>query len=468
MVRLSFVFLLAVASGAAKPNVLLIVADDLGWNDVGYHGSEIKTPNIDSLVSQGVELDRYYAFPLCSPTRAALMSGRSPLRWGILGPLTPQVTGGVPLDERLVPEIFRDGGYQTFMAGKWHLGHSHVDYFPHNRGFDSFYGHLGGTLNYYLHTHRRVLDWQRNGKSLEEEGYSTHLIADEAIRNIQKRDKSKPFLMYVAFNAPHGPLQAPDSSIEKYAHIEDKYRRIFAAMVDELDAAIGRLLETIADEGIRDETLVVFVSDNGGEQRIGGSNAPLPGNKGETREGGIRVPAAVYWPGVATGPRLLNQMVTAHDWLPTLAAATGIETGVDRPLDGHDMWPAIQAGEAVARRPTVIGGGTGPNPWLTVFSGDWKLLRVPAQRGEPSRDRLYRILADPLEENDLAAENVQTARRLGRFLDDFEMAPRIGGATPQRGATKRATKKGGGGGPAAMPDDTLPQAPGYAERAARD
>jgi len=461
--RIFLLFVTAAITANAGPNVLFIVADDLGWNDVGYHGSEISTPNIDMLATKGVQLDRFYAFPVCSPTRTALMTARSPLTLGIHGPLNPTVKGGVPTSERLLPEMFRDAGYQTFITGKWHLGHSHVKYFPTSRGFDHFYGHLGGTLNYYLHTHRRVLDWQRNGKSLEEEGYSTHLVVNEAVQLIKGRDKSKPFLMYVPFNAPHSPLQAPDEAIDKYAHIEDEHRRIFAAMVDELDIAIGRLLDTVKSEGQWEDTLIVFMSDNGGENRVGGSNLPLAGNKTEAREGGIRVPAAVYWPGKVTGPRVLRQMVSVQDWMPTLAAAIGTTTGATQKLDGQNMWPAIAEDKPIPRHPTVIGGGTGAM-WMAAFSGSWKLLRNPRAPGVPSVDKLFRITTDPLETTDLAKAQPSVAKRLAAVLDNFPIGEQLGGGG---GRQPRARKKGGGG-PGAMPDNTPPQGTPYAEAAERD
>ncbi len=311
-----------------------------------------------------------------------------------------------------------------------------------------------------------MLDWQRNGKSLDEEGYSTHLVAAEAVRLIKGRDKSKPFLMYVAFNAPHSPLQAPEAALAKYSHIKDKYRRIFAGMVDELDSAIGKLLDTVKSEGQWENTLIVFMSDNGGENRIGGSNLPLSGNKTEAREGGIRVPAAVYWPGEVAGPRVLRQMVSVQDWMPTLAAAIGTTTGASKKLDGQNMWPAIADDKTVDRRDTVIGGGTGSNLWLAAFSREWKLLRNPRAPGVPSEDKLFRITTDPLETTDLAKAEPAIAKRLAAVLDNFPIGERLGGSG---GGLPRATKKGGAtGGPGAMPDNTPPQGTPYAEAAERD
>jgi arylsulfatase A-like enzyme len=183
----------AAADAPKRPNVVIILADDLGWRDVGYHGSEIATPRLDRLAAEGVVLDRFYAQPTCSPTRAALMTGKAPLRLGVVSPLSKNNPTGLPLGERLLPEHLREAGYQTFLTGKWHLGHRHRDYLPTARGFDHFYGHATGGIGYWDHVHGGGLDWQRNGETLREEGYSTHLIADEAVRLIETRDPGRPF-----------------------------------------------------------------------------------------------------------------------------------------------------------------------------------------------------------------------------------------------------------------------------------
>ncbi len=199
---------LSPATGADKPNIVFFMADDLGWNDVGYHGSEIRTPNIDRLAAKGVELDRYYAFPVCSPTRAALMTARSPIVLGIDSPVGPN--GGLPLDEHLLPQTLQAAGYQTMMAGKWHLGIERAASHPHNRGFEHSYGHLGPAVDYFTHIWGGGLDWHRDGKVLREEGYSTELIAAEATRLVKNRDKSRPTFLYVAFNAVHTPMHATE------------------------------------------------------------------------------------------------------------------------------------------------------------------------------------------------------------------------------------------------------------------
>ena len=321
----------------ARPNILFILADDLGWRDVGYHGSEIATPSIDRIARDGLELDRFYAQPTCSPTRAALMTGKSPMRLGITQPISKNQTTGLPLDETILPQFLARAGYQTSMVGKWHLGHHTPDQFPQARGFEHFYGFLTGGIGYWDHNQGGGHDWQRDGVDLREEGYSTRLLADEAIRVLETRDRSRPLFLYLAFNAPHLPNQAPEETIAKLSSIEDPRRRVHAAMVTELDAAIGRVIGVLESQGMGNDTLVFFASDNGGLVRdatpkpllafadalvsvfgrpipIAGldflvanvsdgasDNSPLPLGKGFVEEGGVRVPAAIWWPGQLEG-----------------------------------------------------------------------------------------------------------------------------------------------------------------------
>ena len=295
--RMLLVFLLP-ALVHAKPNILFMMVDDLGWNDVGYHGSEIKTPNIDALAERGVELDRYYAFPVCSPTRAALMTGRSPIRQGV--DMAIGTDGGMPLDEHLLPQTLQAAGYQTFITGKWHLGMEYVASHPNNRGFDHAHGHLSGGLDYFTHIVDGGLDWHRNGKVIREEGYTTELITEEAVSLIERRDEAKPMFLYVAFNAPHLPLQVTEKYLDRYPDIGNPYRKLFAAMVSAVDDGVGKILATLETEGIADDTLVVWVSDNGAIPVLG-DNGSLRAGKGTAFEGGIRVPGLIYQPGVLEG-----------------------------------------------------------------------------------------------------------------------------------------------------------------------
>ena len=289
------------AEPAGKPNILVMVADDLGWADVGYHGGDIDTPSLDLLAEQGVQLNRFYTTPICSPTRAALMTGRDPIRLGVAyGVILPWDNIGVHPDEHFMPQSFQGAGYQTAMVGKWHLGHAQMTYHPNNRGFDHFYGHLHTEVGFYPpFANQGGKDFQLNCVSIDDDGYETYLLADEVSRYIRERDKNRPFFMYMPFIAPHTPLDAPQELQDKYKDIDtdlpparsrqtDDTRRMatmmlqpsarpmYAAVVDAMDQAIGQVLQTLEEEGIADNTIVLFFSDNGGAAYSygGANNAP--------------------------------------------------------------------------------------------------------------------------------------------------------------------------------------------------
>src|SRR5262245_34403921 len=262
------------APAAPHPNVVLLLADDLGWADVGYHGGPIATPAIDRLAAEGLRLERYYSDPICSPTRAALLSGRDALALGIAyDQIHPWYVTGFPPDAYLVSDAFRAAGYQTAIVGKWHLGHTQAHQLPNARGFDFFYGHLHTQTDYYTHTRAGGHDLQRNGQSLDDQGYLTHLERREAVRWLRERDKRRPFFLYLPFTAPHSPMEAPEATIARYQALpEQGYRRIYAAMVDEMDQAIAEVLATLDAEGIARDTIVFFASDNGGFHGYGRHN----------------------------------------------------------------------------------------------------------------------------------------------------------------------------------------------------
>ena len=403
----------------ATTNVVFMMADDLGWNDVGYHGSEIRTPHVDSIAERGVQLNRYYASPLCSPTRAALLTGRIPLRYGVDRPI--ETIGGLPETERLLTDVLKAAGYETAIVGKWHLGLAHVKYHPHNRGFDTAYGHLGPAVDYWTHIWDGGLDWHLNGNVLNEEGYTTDLIGKAAERAISERDKEKPLFLYVAFNAPHGPLQAPAESVSAYDSIENPRRRTYAAMMSEMDRAVGGILKVLEDEGLTDETLIVWCSDNGGAVRLGADNSPLRGGKGGAFEGGIRVPAAIWKPGSIEGGRTFTQMMTVTDWFPTIAAASGIDLGSNGQLDGLDMWSALTKGDVVERsEPYVVGVFDS----VAIIDGPWKYVE-PLPRGGSGVAHLFRLDRDPEEREDLAEAEPERFEAMRQRLHDFPRPPTI-------------------------------------------
>lgn len=411
------------AWAAAPPNIVVIVADDLGWNDVGYHGSQIRTPRIDALAREGVELDRFYVCPICTPTRAGLMTGRYPHRFGLRDTVIPPWRDyGLSTDEACLPELLAGAGYERrACVGKWHLGHSRRAYHPLSRGFTSFYGHYNGAIDYFTHVREGELDWHRGFEASRDEGYSTTLLADEAVRFIEASDAAAPFLLYLPFNAPHAPLQAEPTALGAYGfeqghkqfpHRGDYGKRgrgatkraTYSAMVTALDTAIGRVLDSLEQRGLADNTLVWFFSDNGGEVQQGGSNTPLRGAKHTVWEGGVRVPAVVRWPAAIEGGRRSTELAAYVDVLPTLLAAAGTAGSAShQPFDGVDLLPVL-TGQAAAPDRTVYLGQN------AVVSQEWKL----------KDGKLYRLTDDPKETTDVADQRPEVATQLRQALDQYE------------------------------------------------
>ncbi len=362
---------------AIYPNIVFIIADDLGWGDVGYHGGEIATPNIDEMASDGVRLNRNYVYPVCSPTRAALLTGRSAVEFGVDGPMADD--SGLSLSVTLLPQYLRDLGYQTFIVGKWHLGIGNARFFPQSRGFDYFYGFLGGWVDSYTHVYNGGLDWQRNGESVRESGMVTDLLTADAIRLLERRDASRPFFLYLSYSSPHTPLQLPPTPSGLNSHIDREDRYVYAEMVTRMDAGIGMVLNALEGTNALDNTIVVFLSDNGGEIPFA-SNGSFRGSKGSVYEGGIRVPGLIWWPSRLSA-RTFRQPFLVYDWLPTLIEAIGGDTDAMPTTYGHNMWLAIRDGELVSREPALIGSARGD----AVLHGAWKLVEWSSgQPGETS------------------------------------------------------------------------------------
>ena len=443
----------------AQPNILVMVADDLGWADVGYHGGDIDTPSLDLLAEQGVQLNRFYTTPICSPTRAALMTGRDPIRLGVAyGVILPWDNIGVHPDEHFMPQSFQGAGYQTAMVGKWHLGHAQMTYHPNNRGFDHFYGHLHTEVGFYPpFANQGGKDFQLNGVSIDDDGYETYLLADEASRYIRERDKNRPFFMYMPFIAPHTPLDAPEELQEKYKDIDtdlpparsrqtDDTRRMatmmlqpsarpmYAAVVDAMDQAIGRVLQTLEEEGIADNTIVLFFSDNGGAAYSygGANNAPLRGGKGETFEGGIRVVSLLRWPAMLGSGQQFDQIMSVMDVFPTLAAAAGIEAGNTFELDGRNMWSAIAQGEAVPLEKPLMFASEIPiygSFKFTAFDESWKLVQEVEQEqlSVTVTNYLFDISKDPNEYNNLASAYPEVVEQLSGAIHEWRALYPING-----------------------------------------
>jgi arylsulfatase A-like enzyme len=411
-----------------KPNIVLILIDDLGWKDVGFNGGEIPTPRIDSIAAEGTRFTQFSCYPLCTPSRAGLLTGRSPMRQGLMySVIRPWSSYGVPTEERLLSQVFRDNGYQTAVIGKWHLGHGHRALTPNRRGFDHFYGHMNAEIDYFEHTKLGGLDWQRNGKGVREPGYATELLGNEAVRWIEGRDASRPFFLYLPFNAIHSPMQAPERALERVARITDPKRRMMAAMLHVLDEQVGRVLDTLDRQGLARDTLVMVLGDNGGAVGLGSRNEPYRAGKLTPYEGGLRVPAALRWPGVIRAGGTYSSWMTVLDVFPTLAAAAGVPAGPVKPLDGIDLWPAIRGGRppehpeffvACKRNETL-------DFQYALRSGPWKIVQTVNTQSE-TRTELFHLDQDPAETTNRAASDPAIAARLAEGIERWKKVhPRV-------------------------------------------
>jgi len=409
-------------SQRGKPNIIFIIADDLGWADIGYHGSQIQTPNLDKLAAQSVRFGRHYVMPTCTPTRVGLMTGRYPSRYGVLSPAYGKI-----FDEETVTlaAALQSCGYKTSISGKWHMG-SPPECTPLKYGFDTSYGYFHGQIDPYTHHYKTgVRSWHRNDQYLTEKGHATDLMTDEAVRIIES-EHNKPFFLYVAYSVPHFPLDEPEEWTSMYeGKIKDVSRLWYAASVTHMDAGIGRIVEAVDRKGIRENTLIVFVSDNGGQKSwhskteykgryadkahsVLGDNRPLRGWKGDVYEGGIRVPAMANWNGVLEPGDMLAP-VHIVDWMPTFCRLAGYAEKRGLKWDGKDIWSLIQ--KRAAHAP--------PRPlyWKTpgaqaIRDGDWKLIVDKQQKVVG----LYDVVADPYEENDMAERHPDRVRNLKQLL----------------------------------------------------
>ncbi len=450
------------AANAPRPNLLFILADDLGWADVSFHGGEIKTPQIDRLAAAGARLEQFYVQPVCSPTRASFMTGRYPIRYGLhVGVVRPWATYGLPLEERILPQALKEAGYETAITGKWHLGHFEPAYLPTHRGFDHQYGHYNGAIDYNTHMRDGGFDWHRDDKVCRDEGYSTHLVAREASRLIAGHDVSKPLFLYVPFNAVHAPLQVPVSYTEPYAQMKGN-RRTYAGMVAAMDEAIGQIIAALEQKGLRDNTLIFFCSDNGGPNPgVVTSNGPLRAGKGTVYEGGVRVPAVAVWAGRIKPGSVVEAPLHMVDWYPTLLKLAGVSQTQPLPLDGRDAWPAITQGapsphEDILNNITGSGGAVRAGDWKIVVNGQFTDAEesaggaaAPKKKGKKKAGakktaaaakvagphvELFNLKSDPYEKTNLAeAEPAKLAEMQAR-LDAYTRAAvpaKGGGPTPK-------------------------------------
>jgi arylsulfatase A-like enzyme len=405
------------------PNFVVLLADDLGWNDVGYHGGDYPTPVLDRLAQTGTRLECFYVQPLCSPTRAALLTGRYPIRYGLQScALRPWADAGLPTTERTLADALRDAGYRTAIVGKWHLGHHDRAYLPTRRGFDHQYGPYNGGVHYVTHKRLGRLDWHRDDAPLEEEGYATTLLAREAVRLVNRHDfDAAPLFLYVPFTAVHSPRSAPAPLVARFEHLEPESRRVYAAMVASLDGAVGDILDALQKRGVRDNTLVLFGSDNGGAPGLG-DNTPLSGFKGDFLEGGVRASWIASWPTRVPPGAIVERPLHVVDLFPTLLALAGVpvepgDRGERLPLDGIDIGDVLFGEDrpATERELLLYSGPRGG----ALRLGDLKLVLESQGDGEP-RVSLFDVAADRTEEHDLALLRPDDVRRLRARLDVWE------------------------------------------------
>jgi arylsulfatase A-like enzyme len=423
---------------SSKPNILVILADDLGYGDLSSYGApDLKTPHIDALVKAGMRFNQFYAnSSVCSPTRAALLSGKYPERVGVPGVIRTHAAnswGYLAPKAVLLPSLLQEGGYHTALVGKWHLGLEEPN-LPNDRGFDHFHGFAGDMMDdYYTHLRHNINYMRLNWQEINPQGHATDLFTQWAGDYLRDRaKKQEPFFLYLAYNAPHDPIQPPAEWVEKVKKRQpgmDEKRAKLAALIEHMDAGIGQVMQTLRQTGLARNTLVIFTSDNGGKLLDGANNGPLRGGKGSVYEGGLKVPAVAVWPGQIKPGTISGQQALVMDIFPTVLEAAGLT--IAHPIDGQSFLPALLGRSQPApseERPVFFirrEGGDGHNGKTTdaVRLGDWKLLQNSA---ETPRE-LYNLRQDPLEQHNLAKERPEEFRKLEQLMRDHI---RLGGAVP--------------------------------------
>lgn len=427
----------ATAQQARKPNIVVIVGDDMGYGDVGFHGcKDIPTPNLDALAKSGVRFTSgYVSGPYCSPTRAGLLTGRYQTRFGHEFNPSGGPRQGLPVTETTLATLLRDAGYATGLIGKWHLGSEDV-FHPLNRGFGEFFGFLGGAHSYFPDKGSSVV---RGKSAANEKEYLTDAIARESVAFINKH-KTEPYFLYVAFNAVHTPMHATDERLQRFNSIEDKTRRTYAAMMVAMDEAIGKIVAAIRETGQEENTLIFFISDNGGPTMVGtttnGSiNRPLRGSKRTTLEGGIRVPFLASWKGKMPAGAVYDHPVIQLDIFPTALAVAGVERTSKTKLDGVDLLPYVTGKNASPPHQHLYWRF---GPQMAIRSGDWVLVRYdthydngPKAKGKAvTEPHLYNVTADIGQTKNLAATHPDKMRELQTEWDRWnaELVPALWGS----------------------------------------
>ena len=439
----------AASAAERQPNVIIIVGDDMGYADVGFHGcQDIPTPHLDSLAAGGVRCTNgYVSGPYCSPTRAGLLTGRYQTRFG--HEFNPSGGGerGLPLSETTIADRLKAAGYKTGLVGKWHLGGDDAHH-PNARGFDEFFGFLAGAHTYWAEKGAPIF---RNRDEVKETAYLTDAFGREAAAFVE-RHKDEPFFLYLAFNAVHTPMDAQEERLAKFGKIADPKRRKYAAMMSAMDDAIGEVLAQVEADGLSDNTLIFFISDNGGPTMSttatnGSINAPLRGSKRTTLEGGVRVPFLVKWPGKLPAGKVYDQPVIQLDATRTALEAAGVDTASDEKLEGVALLPYL-TGENNDAPHDALFWRFGPQ--MAIRQGDWKLVKydpvVDGGKKGATDARLYNLAEDISEEDNLIAEEPEKAKELQAAWEEWNKSnvPPLWGQGNEGKKNKKAKAAGNG------------------------
>ena len=433
--RLTFLLLSLVLFGCnnakqkndTPPNLIVIMTDDMGYADVGFNGcTDIPTPHIDKIAYQGAKFTNgYVTFPVCGPSRAGFLTGRYQDRFGFttnpsIDPKNP--ISGLPVEEETMAQVLRKADYKSAIIGKWHMG-THPVFHPLERGFDYFFGFLSGGHNFYhdelyledLSEVTKMWEWYRtkiieNRKTVETDDYLTDELSDAAVNFIsEKADQDEHFMVFLAYNAPHTPLQATEKYLSRFPDIKEKKRKTYAAMVSAVDDGVGRVLKTLQEKGIDENTIVVFLSDNGGAHNNASDNGPLRGLKGDLFEGGVRVPFAMRWKGVIPSGQVYENPISSLDIMATIVAQNDIVIAEDRPLDGVNLIPFL-TGKQKGQPHDYLFWRKWEQNAMAIRQGQNKLV-LNKNKGHNTTE-LFNIENDEVEQYNLASQDKETYEHL--------------------------------------------------------
>jgi arylsulfatase A-like enzyme len=430
--------LLSAQQDKDKPNLIVIMTDDMGYADVGFNGcKDIPTPNIDSIAYNGAHIvNGYVSFPVCGPSRAGFITGRYQDRFGFTTNPTIDPTNdiaGLPLDEKTIAEVLHEEGYKSAIVGKWHLG-THPNFHPLKRGFDYFYGFLSGGHNYFmnqltienLENVKSKWAWYKtklreNHKTLEFEDYKTDYLTDElseaGLRFINKQaENNQSFFLFLAYNAPHTPMHATEKYLSRFPDIEDKKRKTYAAMVSAVDDGVGNVLRTLKDNGIEENTLIVFLSDNGGAHNNASQNTPLRGTKGSVYEGGLRVPFAMQWKGVIPANTSYEESVSSLDIMASIVDILDIKTNPKKPLDGVNIIPYLTGKKKGAPHEYLFWRKWEQNA-MAAINADYKLLKVKKN----AETEFYNLKKDVSEKENIKGSNSKKVQEIQKEWDKWNV-----------------------------------------------